>query len=107
MGRVPSQHRHPSHGFRPDPSEFSAASAELDARSETVGAFLRACLRWLARDPDAALAALAGSWPDPRPAGRPPRTTTAAAAEPPEPADGDQCSARPPEPAVHDTDQEG
>jgi len=66
-----SQHRYPSHGFRPDPDEFAAASEHLQARGRTAGAYLRACVRWLARDPDAALAALAGDWPEPRPPGRP------------------------------------
>ena len=68
---MPSQHRHPLHGFRPEPAEYEGARASLEARGRTVGAYLRACLRWLARDPDAALAALAGDWPGPRPTGRP------------------------------------
>ena len=66
-------HRYPSHGFRPDPADFEAASAELEARGHTVGTYLRACLRWAGRDPDAALAAVAACWPGPRPAGRPRR----------------------------------
>ncbi len=66
-------HRHPSHGFRPDPEDFEAATAELAARGHTVGTYLRACLRWVGRDPDAALAAVAACWPGPRPTGRPPR----------------------------------
>jgi hypothetical protein len=68
---VPSQHRQPLHGFRPDPVEYEAARQRLEARGHTVGAYLRACLRWLARDPDAALAALSADWPGPRPMGRP------------------------------------
>jgi hypothetical protein len=72
---VPSQHRHPSHGFRPDPGEYAAARDRLQARGRTVGAYLRACLRWLNHDPDAALAALAGNWPEPRQSGRPRRRT--------------------------------
>jgi hypothetical protein len=68
---VPSQHRHPAHGFRPDPGEFAAARDRLEARGQTVGAYLRACLRWLARDPDSALTATAADWPGPRPPGRP------------------------------------
>jgi hypothetical protein len=58
----------PSYGFRPDPDEFAAASEHLEARGRTTDAYLHACIRWLARDPDTALAALA-DWPRPRPAG--------------------------------------
>lgn len=47
------------------------ARERLAARGHTVGAYLRACLRWLARDPDAALAVLSADWPGPRPRGRP------------------------------------
>ena len=79
MGSMSSQHRYPSHGFRPDPDEFAAASEHLEGRGQTVGAYLRACLHWLARDPDAALAATAGHWPEPRPAGRPHRESPPAA----------------------------
>jgi len=35
----------------------------------------RACVLWLTRDPDAALAALAPHWPGPRPVGRPAANT--------------------------------
>jgi hypothetical protein len=42
-------------------------------RNIVPGAFLRACLRWLASDPDEALAALRAHWPDTRPLGRPRR----------------------------------
>jgi hypothetical protein len=66
-----SQHGQSAHAFRPDPAEFAPAAARLEAQGQTVGDYLRACLRWLNRDPDAALAALAADWPDPRPIGRP------------------------------------
>jgi len=66
-----SQHRYPVHGFRPDPDDYDAARAHLEARGHTIGSYLRACVHWLARDPDAALAALAPHWPGPRPVGRP------------------------------------
>ncbi|HEY7201858.1 MAG TPA: hypothetical protein VIC57_16680 [Candidatus Dormibacteraeota bacterium] len=87
---MPSQHRHRLRGFRPEPAEFETARNRLEARGETVGAYLRACLRWLARDPDAALAALASDWPGPRPTGRP-------RGDPPPPAaEADASTARPP-----------
>lgn len=73
-----SQHRNPLHGFRPDPGEFEEARARLEARGHTVGVYLRACLRWLARDPDVALATLAADWPSQRTYGRP---SSSAAAE--------------------------
>jgi hypothetical protein len=87
-----SQHRYASHAFRPDPDEFAAASEHLERRGQTAGAYLRACIRWLARDPDAALAATADDWPAPRPAGRPPSPEHHSPARParsgPAPADG-------------------
>jgi hypothetical protein len=58
----------PSYGLRPGPDEF-AASGHLEARGLTTDAYLHACIRWLARDPDTALAALADDWPGPRPSG--------------------------------------
>lgn len=61
----------PSYGFRPDPAEFAAANGHLEARGRTTDAYLHACIRWLARDPDTALAALADDWPGPRPSGAP------------------------------------
>lgn len=67
-----SQHKYPVHGFRPDPADYEAARRYLEARGDTVGSYLRACVHWLARDPEAALAALAPHWPGPRPLGRPP-----------------------------------
>jgi hypothetical protein len=66
-----SQHQHPAHGFRPDPDDWAAAAARLEADGRTVGTYLRACLRFIASDPDAALAALAPHWPEPRLTGRP------------------------------------
>jgi hypothetical protein len=71
MAGVPSQHLHPTHAFRPEPGEWDPAEAILTARGVKPGAFLRACLRWLASDPDAAFAALARHWPRDRPRGRP------------------------------------
>lgn len=71
MGGMASQHRHKSRGFRPDPGEYEAAAEHLERRGRTPGAYLRACLRWLDADPDAALAAVGPFWPDVRPTGRP------------------------------------
>jgi hypothetical protein len=68
---VASQHRYPPRAFRPAPDEWGPAEEILKARGIVSGMFLRACLRWLASDPDAALALLAGHWPAPRPLGRP------------------------------------
>jgi hypothetical protein len=73
MCAVPSQHRNPARAFRPEGGEWDAAEEILKAREIVPGAFLRACLRWLASSPDEALAALAGHWPDARPVGRPRR----------------------------------
>jgi hypothetical protein len=78
-----SQHRHPVHGFRPDPEDYDAARAHLEARGHTIGSYLRACVQWAARDSDAALAALAPHSPSPRPLGRP------AANAQPRPQEGD------------------
>lgn len=66
-----SQHKYPVHGFRPDPADYAAARDHLAARGHTVGSYLRACMRWLVRDPNAAPAALAPHWPGPRPVGPP------------------------------------
>jgi hypothetical protein len=55
----------------PEPEEYAAAKAKLDARGKHMSAFLRVCLRWLDHDPDQALAILGPLWPDPRPSGRP------------------------------------
>jgi hypothetical protein len=71
MAGVPSQHGNPPHGFRPAADEWDPVEEILKTRGIVPGTFLRACLRWLASDPDAALTALAGHWPDPRPLGRP------------------------------------
>jgi len=49
------------------------ARADLAARGKEIEVFLRTCLRWLHRDPDRSLAALAEAWPGPRPRGRPPK----------------------------------
>lgn len=68
---MPSQHRFPARAFRPEPGEWEPAEQILSDRGETPGMFLRACLRWLASDPDETLAALRAHWPDVRPLGRP------------------------------------
>ncbi len=68
-----SQHRLKPHAFRPEPQEYAAAKAELEARGRQMDAFLRACLRWLHRDPDGFLDLLAPVWPRPKPQGRPGR----------------------------------
>jgi hypothetical protein len=68
---VTDPHTQRQRTFRPDPGEYAAAQAHLAARGRHVGDFLRACLRWINRDPDAALATLQPLWPDPRPPGRP------------------------------------
>jgi hypothetical protein len=84
MAGVPSQHGNPSHAFRPAREEWSRAEEVFTSRGIVPGEFLRACLRWLASDPDAALAALDAHWPVPRPLGRPRRESGTASA------DGDQ-----------------
>jgi hypothetical protein len=66
-----SQHSAPARQFRPDQAEHAPAKAELEARGRNVSDYLRACLRWLQADPDAALATLAPHWPPARPYGRP------------------------------------
>ena len=82
MDPMSSQHRYPTHGFRPDPDEFAAASEHLRRHGQTAGAYLRACIRWLARDPDAALAATADDWPAPRAPGRPRRESSSPSSPP-------------------------
>jgi hypothetical protein len=79
-----SQHQHKARGFRPDPDDYAAAAARLEADGRTVGTYLRACLRFIASDPDGALAALAPHWPEPRHTGRP-RKQPAAPVPPAEP----------------------
>lgn len=53
-------------GFRPDAAERAAASSQLTSRGRVMSDFLRACLRWVADDPDAALAAVGKHWPEQR-----------------------------------------
>ncbi len=69
---MPSQHWFRARTFRPEPGEYADAQADLAARGREMDAFLRACLRWLHRDPDRFLATLIPVWPGPRPRGRPP-----------------------------------
>jgi hypothetical protein len=72
MERMPSQHAHKAHGFRPDPQDFAAAEGNLKERGgRTVGAYLKACLKWCAEEPDAAIAAVDSRWPDIKPSGWP------------------------------------
>ncbi len=66
-----SQHRLKPRAFRPEPDEYAAAKADLETRGRQMDAFLRACLRWLHRDPDGFLDLLAPVWPPPKPQGRP------------------------------------
>ncbi|HEX9357664.1 MAG TPA: hypothetical protein VF933_28090 [Streptosporangiaceae bacterium] len=66
-----SQHRLKPRAFRPEPQEYAAAKADLEARGRQMDAFLRACLRRLRRDPDRFLDLLAPVWPRPKPQGRP------------------------------------
>lgn len=69
---MPSQHAHKSHGFRPDPLDFETAERNLrDRGGRTVGAYLKACVKWCAEDPDAAIAAVEMRWPDIKPPGWP------------------------------------
>jgi hypothetical protein len=68
---VSSQHSATVRNFRPDEDEYAPAMGELDSRGRHMTDYLRACLRWLKADPDAALAALAPHWPPPRRYGRP------------------------------------
>lgn len=69
--RMPSQHQNPSRAFRPAPEEWEPAEELFTSRGIVPGEFFRACLRWLASDPDKALAALAAHWPARRAMGRP------------------------------------
>src|SRR5258708_31560406 len=100
---MPSQHRHPARTFRPEPGEYDDAQADLTARGKEMDAFLRACLRWLHRDPDRFLTTITPAWPRPRPRGRPPRpqpsSPAAPAAHKHDPADGNNAT-RMPETAV-------
>jgi hypothetical protein len=72
-GRMSSQHAYTTRTYRPTRAEADAAGAVLVARGWTRGDYIRAALRWLVSDPDAALAALGHHRPPPRPVGRPPR----------------------------------
>jgi len=72
MTLMAGQHRYPAKTIYPDPDEITAAEERLGVRR--VSSYLRACLRWLRSEPDAALAAVADYWPPERPTGRPPRT---------------------------------
>jgi hypothetical protein len=71
MAAVPSQHENRPRAFRPAGEEWDPAAEVFTSRGIVPGEFLRACLRWLASDPDGALAALEAHWPARRPLGRP------------------------------------
>jgi hypothetical protein len=87
MSVVPSQHRNPARAFRPETGEWEAAEEIWKARDIVPGTFLRACLRWLASNPDDALDTLDAHWPDKRPLGRP-RRDGQDDADAPSPTDG-------------------
>ena len=59
-----SQHTNTQRSWRPDPGEYDTSKAHLAERGHAMTAYLRAALRWLNHDPDAALAALGPFWPD-------------------------------------------
>lgn len=71
MTFVPSQHENRTRAFRPADEEWEPAKEIFTSRGLVPGEFLRACLRWLASDPDEALAVLSAHWPARRPLGRP------------------------------------
>ncbi|WP_163572171.1 hypothetical protein [Fodinicola feengrottensis] len=73
---MPDRRVHRHQKFRPDEAEYAAAMQELRDRDRLMNDFLRASLRWVADDPEAALAALAPLWPTPRPRGRRPMSAT-------------------------------
>lgn len=68
--RVTDPHTHPQRTYRPERGEYDAAKKELAARGHHVGDYLRACLRWLSREPDTAMATLEEVWPEARLRGR-------------------------------------
>lgn len=75
---MPNLHRLKPRTWRAEDDEVSAAQERIP-RGKNLGAFIRACVRALGRDPDKVLAAVAEHWPeDPKPIGRP-RTKTAPA----------------------------
>ena len=56
---MPDRRDHRHQEFRPDEGEYAAAKAQMGARDRTMNDYLRACLRWLDKDPGGALATLA------------------------------------------------
>lgn len=55
-----SQHRFPNRNYRPDTElEYEPAKAAVEAAGHDMNRAVRACLRWIAKDPDVALGALA------------------------------------------------
>jgi hypothetical protein len=56
--------------FRPDDDEYDPAFDLLGKRGIEMTAYLRAALRFLQEDPDAALAAVDPYWPPKRPRGK-------------------------------------
>lgn len=67
-------HRTPTRSFRPTDAEYDPAKTVVEEAGWDVGTLLRAMLRWFNRDPQAALALLAGDLQavrDETPRGRP------------------------------------
>jgi hypothetical protein len=64
MPTMANMHRRATKAFRPDvEAEYQPALALLADRGRTMNGYLRACLRWLAADPDAALLVVREHWP--------------------------------------------
>ena len=57
--------------FRPQDQEYIEAASALEERNISVTQYLRATLRWVASEPDAALDVLGPVVPPPRAVGRP------------------------------------
>ena len=64
-------HKAKQRSWRPENDEYFGAKDLLEARGSGLTEYLRACVRWLQADPDAALAMLGEHWPEPRTRGRP------------------------------------
>src|SRR5258707_4701734 len=96
MALMPGQHRYPARAIRPDPEEIKPAEARLGR--VRLGEYLRACLRWLNADPDAALGAVERHSPPERPNGRPPQAPPEDSAARPARQHNDPCDDPEPEP---------
>lgn len=76
--RKPDLHRLKARTWRAEEGEVEAAKPHLPA-TKNMGAFLRACVRTLAADPNRLLEAIAAHWPpEPEITGRPRKETPAA-----------------------------